>query len=292
MLLKSFEDLAMVYRDGKNLLAEDNYGRIPCRKGTPTVHNIDRIVIKGALGVEIDNRRGGPIGPGATREPGESEIEIRVDDVRRVTLIGSRRGTRLIARGRPGARFRVDMNQPRGERFEPDFSSGAPDSVSIMGAGGSDFVDASRLQVNEPEAAGLVMNGGVGDDRLLGTIGADSIVDGRGDDLIRSGDNQDTVDLGTGADVVFLGAGPDHVIRYQRLGYDSHDTAGDRIFGRGRQRLSSRSARATGNPYCPAGRGATRLAKKRPLRRRPRRLPPLGRVDRTAPAATFPPRRG
>ena len=132
-----------------------------------------------------------------------------------------------------------------------------------MGAGGSDFVDASRLQVNEPEAAGLVMNGGVGDDRLLGTIGADSIVDGRGDDLIRSGDNQDTVDLGTGADVVFLGAGPDHVIRYQRLGYDSHDTAGDRIFGRGGNDYFE--IRTGHRDLLPAGRGATQWQRETPL---------------------------
>ncbi len=75
---------------------------------------------------------------------------------------------------------------------------GANDSLIVNALGGSDGVTASTL------VAGIVkltVDGGAGDDVILGSRGADSLFGGAGNDFISGGQ---------GNDVVLLGAGDDH----------------------------------------------------------------------------------
>ncbi len=65
---------------------------------------------------------------------------------------------------------------------------------------GNDRVDATALNA---DAAKLGVDGGAGDDTLLGGAGAD---------VLRGGDGNDTVDGNQGADIALLGAGDDRFI--------------------------------------------------------------------------------
>ena len=71
------------------------------------------------------------------------------------------------------------------------------DQLGINALGGNDRVDASMLQA---DALQLGVDGGTGDDTILGGAGADAL---------RGGDGNDFVDGNQGADIVLLGAGDD-----------------------------------------------------------------------------------
>ena len=74
------------------------------------------------------------------------------------------------------------------------------DELGIFALGGNDRVDAQALQA---DAAKLGVDGGAGDDTLLGGAGAD---------VLRGGDGNDTVDGNRGADIALLGSGDDRFI--------------------------------------------------------------------------------
>ncbi len=75
---------------------------------------------------------------------------------------------------------------------------GAQDQLVINGLGGNDTIDASTVPADVMNV--LTLDGGAGDDRLLGSAGADVLV---------GGDGHDFVDGNRGDDVAFLGAGDD-----------------------------------------------------------------------------------
>ena len=70
------------------------------------------------------------------------------------------------------------------------------DRLTVSGLGGDDTIDASKL----PAAVFLVIDGGSGNDTILGSQGAD---------FLSGGDGNDTVTGGGGADSVLLGVGDD-----------------------------------------------------------------------------------
>ena len=76
-------------------------------------------------------------------------------------------------------------------------TEGANDTLFINGLGGNDGITATTLPAGVMK---LVLDGGAGDDTILGSQGADVIRGGDGDDFV-FGDN--------GNDVAFLGAGDD-----------------------------------------------------------------------------------
>ena len=74
------------------------------------------------------------------------------------------------------------------------------DELGIFALGGNDRVDATALHA---DAARLGVDGGDGDDTLLGGAGAD---------VLRGGDGNDTIDGNQGADTALLGSGDDRFI--------------------------------------------------------------------------------
>jgi len=76
-------------------------------------------------------------------------------------------------------------------------AEGANDTLVISGLGGDDGITATTLPAGVIK---LVLDGGAGDDTILGSQGADTILGGDGNDFV-FGDN--------GNDVAFLGAGDD-----------------------------------------------------------------------------------
>ena len=94
--------------------------------------------------------------------------------------------------------------------------SGLPALVSVSGAiagsdrltvnalAGADVVDASLLAANSTL---LTLDGGDGDDVLIGGDGADALLGGAGDDVLIGGPGLDTLDGGTGDNVILDSAG-------------------------------------------------------------------------------------
>jgi Ca2+-binding RTX toxin-like protein len=78
-----------------------------------------------------------------------------------------------------------------------DGAEAANDSLVINGLGGNDTIDASALTAGQIK---LVIDGGAGNDTIVGSQGADVLIGGDGDDIVIGG---------RGNDVAFLGAGDD-----------------------------------------------------------------------------------
>jgi Ca2+-binding RTX toxin-like protein len=76
-------------------------------------------------------------------------------------------------------------------------SEGANDALVVEARGGNDSVDASGLAAG---VVGLTVDGGTGNDQIVGSQGADVLIGGDGNDLIEGG---------RGNDIMFGGAGDD-----------------------------------------------------------------------------------
>jgi Ca2+-binding RTX toxin-like protein len=135
-------------------------------------------------------------------------------DVRKVTLdlaapagngTGDGQADTVIVNG-TDARDSVDINRPaglvvRGLRAEVDIlgSEGAFDKLQVNTLGGDDKVNAS--DVTAGALLQLTVDGGAGDDRLIGSEGADTLLGNAGDDTLDGGPGDDVLDGGDGTDV-------------------------------------------------------------------------------------------
>ncbi len=72
------------------------------------------------------------------------------------------------------------------------------DRLTVNGLAGDDVLDASSLPAT---SALLTLNGGDGNDVLIGGAGNDSLFGGNGDDVLIGGAGQDVLDGGTGGDI-------------------------------------------------------------------------------------------
>jgi Ca2+-binding RTX toxin-like protein len=73
----------------------------------------------------------------------------------------------------------------------------ADDRLNVMGLGGKDVIDASALPST---SMNLTLDGGAGDDRLLGSAKADVLIGGDGKDFIDGNGGNDTAFMGNGND--------------------------------------------------------------------------------------------
>jgi Ca2+-binding RTX toxin-like protein len=81
-------------------------------------------------------------------------------------------------------------------------NAGAGDRLVINGLDGSDFIGASGLH----GGIQLVVNGGTGNDVLVGSAGNDELHGDAGNDVLLGGGGIDVLDGGTGANGVIPGA--------------------------------------------------------------------------------------
>lgn len=80
------------------------------------------------------------------------------------------------------------------------------DRLVINGLAGDDVIDASSVPAG---SIGLVLNGGDGDDILLGGAGGSSLSGGAGDDVLIGGVGNDTLSGGAGDNILIGGGGAD-----------------------------------------------------------------------------------
>jgi Ca2+-binding RTX toxin-like protein len=94
-------------------------------------------------------------------------------------------------------------------------ASAVEDRLTVNGLGGDDVIDASGV------AAGsilLTLDGGDGDDVLIGGAGDDVLLGGAGDDVLLGGPGNDTIDGGPGDNVVLQALGADSVASARAAG--------------------------------------------------------------------------
>jgi Ca2+-binding RTX toxin-like protein len=73
------------------------------------------------------------------------------------------------------------------------------DRLTVNALAGDDVIDASGVAAG---AMSLTLDGGDGDDVVLGGDGADTLLGGAGDDVLIGGPGNDTVDGGAGSNIV------------------------------------------------------------------------------------------
>jgi Ca2+-binding RTX toxin-like protein len=97
------------------------------------------------------------------------------------------------------------------------FFNEADDRLTLNGLGGDDVIDASSLEAG---AVQLTINGGLGDDLILGS---------EGDDLINGGDGNDTALMGLGNDTFVWNPGDDNDTLEGQGGFDTMDFNGANV---------------------------------------------------------------
>jgi Ca2+-binding RTX toxin-like protein len=119
------------------------------------------------------------------------------DDVSRdqVIVIATDGADAITAAGRAGTVSVTGL----ATRVEITHANAAQDQLAIDALDGDDHVDGSGLAA---DAIGLHVDGGDGNDVLVGGAGADTLLGGAGDDTLLGGAGLDTLDGGTGNNVV------------------------------------------------------------------------------------------
>lgn len=217
---------------------------VVCSGGTPTVTSIDEVVVRAPTGeygytLTIDVQEA-PLAPGATDEgDGSSEIETTVqpsaapeDFFGDLYLVGGAASDRFQF----GAAGGMAVNLNAGEAVaDSDLTvSTLPDLVYTYGGPGGDVISASGgAGTGSPSAAEIALRGqtgpdtltaglatliegGFGDDQLIGSGGFNFLLGGRGGDSIRAGGGRDLIIAGKGRDQVQGEGGADIIYTADR----------------------------------------------------------------------------
>jgi Ca2+-binding RTX toxin-like protein len=245
-------DNAQVRREGDLVLVGTSaangprdFEAVPCGEGA-TVTNIDRIVYRGAPVAPrrehqfLLDEREGPLGPGASPEPNDPEIEVEVvlpDQPRarpRVQIIaGEGRDDFLL--GGEGGRLGVSIEPlPSARGFSPDadLTVAAPPrtvELKLRGGGGGDVLDPRMLDRRRGLIRSLLLAGDGGKDTLLGTEREDQLQGGAGPDRLFGRGGRDFLYPSAGSDITVGGDGADFISG--RRGSAEPDMQPDSYFG-------------------------------------------------------------
>jgi hypothetical protein len=97
-------------------------------------------------------------------------------------------------------------------------AEGTKDTLTLNALGGNDVVDASDLPAN---LIGLTLNGGAGNDTLIGSAGDDVLSGGDGDDVLIGGAGSDVVQMGDGNDTFVWNPGDGSDTVEGQAGFDT-----------------------------------------------------------------------
>jgi hypothetical protein len=243
-------DNAQVRRDGDLVLVGTSAGNGPrdfeeisCGVQA-TVTNLDRIVYEGApVPPRVEHQflldeRGGPLGPGASPEAVDPEIEVEVvlppqPQARpRVQLLAGEGRDSIRVDGGAG-RLGVSLGPwPDGDALDPDLFVAAPPrtvELKLHGGGGGDVLDARTFDRHRGLIRSLLLAGDEGKDALLGTERSDQLQGGSGPDRLFGRGGHDYLYPSAGADTTVGGSGPDFISG--RRGSAERDTQPDSYIG-------------------------------------------------------------
>ena len=107
---------------------------------------------------------------------------------------------------------------------------------TVYGGRGNDTIRADYAYGQEghdvlyaPHFGGAYLDGGIGNDRLIGAQERDTLVGGVGNDYLKGGSDSDTMTGGRGVDHFVVGQGNDHLHGISRDLITDFDNIGDRI---------------------------------------------------------------
>ena len=149
---------------------------------------------------------------------GTGITQVAIDLAATGTSYGDGQSDQVIVNGTAGNDF-ITVDRSGGairvsglaETVTIAHAEGALDRLTMSGGAGDDVIDASGLPANQ---IGLVLNGGTGNDVILGSRGNDSVNGGIGNDVAALGDGNDlfTWNPGDGSDVVDGQGGVDTLV--------------------------------------------------------------------------------
>ena len=228
-------DNVLIRRDGDAVLVGTSAGNGPrdfeeidCGEEV-TVTNVDRIVYR-ATPVPprtehqfLLDERGGPLGPGASAEPTDPEIEVEVElppqaEARpRVQLLGSEGRENFTVGDLGDGRLGVSLEptpSPRGFTPDADLTVAAPPrtvELKLHGSGGKDLLNSRHLDLRRSLVRSVLLAGDTGEDTLLGTEGSDQLQGGSGPDRLFGRGGRDFLYPSAGADLTVGGPGADFI---------------------------------------------------------------------------------
>lgn len=257
-------DNAQVRREGDLVLVGTSaangprdFEAVPCGEEA-TVTNIDRIVYRGAPVAPrsehqfLLDEREGPLGPGASPEPNDPEIEVEVvlpnqPQARpRVQVIGGEGRDDFLLDAGTG-RLGVSLEPlPAVRGFSPDadLTVAAPPrtvELKLRGGGAGDVLDSRLLDRRRGLIRSLLLAGDDGKDTLLGTEWEDQLQGGAGPDRLFGRGGRDFLYPSAGSDITVGGDGADFISGMR--GSADPDLQPDSYFG------------GAGNDYIDARRG-------------------------------------
>jgi Ca2+-binding RTX toxin-like protein len=157
-----------------------------------TLGGTDKLVVNDLSGTDVTNVRADLAASGGGDDLAADNVVVNAtnaDDV--VTVTGAGPNAQVA-----GLAAQVSVSG----------ASAANDRLTVNGLGGADVIDASGV------AAGsilLTLDGGDGDDVLIGGAGDDTLRGGAGDDVLLGGPGNDVLDGGPGDNVVIQSLGAD-----------------------------------------------------------------------------------
>ncbi len=249
LTVKLTSSVAVIERKGLEIVAGE-FAELaqPCAGGTPTVLNTDSIIVRSRDGSHVDVRLGGgPLGPGATAEtPGAAEIEIYLVGVGIANIVGTSAGDEFHW-GPGGALAGLNLN-PRSNADQDVDVTISGEFLIAEGRGGNDTIiaqpgalirggvfsegGAGNDLLGAPERTRGILEGGPGNDVIIGSRYGDLLEGGSGNDLVGGLAGADDINGGRGKDRLSGGAGRDII--------DARDTERDVVScGTGRDRANA-----------------------------------------------------
>lgn len=213
--LSGFEEVAAIRRDGTDIEISNDVmgGELTCAGGTPTINNTETIELAGpgavAPSVYFDLRKG-PMGPGTSSESPElSEIEIDVQWPDGFFGVGGSKNDDRYTFGESFIGPAMMMNND----FDVDAFLGSTQTVLLRGEKGNDRLSGKGgTGFLAPIETFMTIEGGPGDDKIIGGGNRDILYGEGGKDKVKAGDGRDIIDVQGGKrDKVKCGAGKDEV---------------------------------------------------------------------------------
>ena len=203
-------DVVAVARAGNEIaVSNDAMGvQVPCAGGTPTINSIDTIDFTGAQATSlVIDLRGGQFEPGATASALGPEIEWNLDWTDGFLLVNSVPGPDAIGLGATDSGQRANLNRAFEDPWDAEVALGGVQSVFLRGDGGDELLTASGSLAPFNEFSGplertVSLDGGGGNDLLLGGAAADLLDGGPGGDTLDGGAGRDDLTAGGGSDKV------------------------------------------------------------------------------------------
>jgi hypothetical protein len=223
--------LAEIKRDGQEIVVSEFLQRPrPCSGGVPTVLNTDTIsvLLRGSNAAAEVQLVAGPFEPGATPEAdGASEIEVAFRGAGLISEVVGSPAADELHWGPGGAHAGLNLNPRSAGDVDVDVTvSGRSAFLVASGAGGNDTIvpgpgatvpddgvfsvggRGDDVLVAPPNTVGI-LEGGRGNDTLVGGMLADLLEGESGNDHVAGGGGGDEISGGRGQDRLEGGRGPD-----------------------------------------------------------------------------------